>query len=150
VGTEVSSRLRVERMCGGSLPKKISFAAVSPVELRLTLPYPLVCKGPYQRVRQHGKDVAPIVMTMRHWTEIKHQERRMPLDLNYLPGIKKKTGKTPEDFVALAIEKGLGDPTIKPGVRIKWLKEEFGLGHGHAMFMAHSIKNALLRNPSEN
>ncbi|WP_051370773.1 DUF4287 domain-containing protein [Mesorhizobium loti] len=68
----------------------------------------------------------------------------MPLDLNYLPGIEKKTGKTTEDFLALAIEKGLGDPAIKPGVRIAWLKQEFGLGHGHAMFMAHAIKNALL------
>ena len=67
----------------------------------------------------------------------------MPLNLNYLPGIKKKTGKTTEDFVALAIEKGFGDPDIKPGVLIAWLKKEFGLGHGHAMFMAHSIKKAL-------
>lgn len=68
----------------------------------------------------------------------------MPLDLNYLPGIEKKTGKTTEDFVAMAIEKGLGDPTVKPGVRMAWLKQEFGLGHGHAMYMAHAIKTALL------
>lgn len=68
----------------------------------------------------------------------------MPLDLNYLPNIEKKTEKTTKDFVALAIKKGFGDPAIKPGVRIAWLKEEFGLGHGHAMFMAHAIKNALL------
>ena len=51
---------------------------------------------------------------------------------------------TTEDFVASAIRKGLGDPAIKPGVRVAWLKEEFGLGHGHAMFMAHAIRNALL------
>jgi hypothetical protein len=68
----------------------------------------------------------------------------MPLELNYLPNIQKKTGMTTEDFVALAIRKGVGDPAIKPGVRIAWLKEEFGLGHGHAMFMAHAIRNALL------
>ena len=68
----------------------------------------------------------------------------MPLELNYLPGIKKKTGKDIADFVALAIERGFGDPSIKPGPRIAWLKEEFGLGHGHAMFVAHSIRNALL------
>ena len=73
----------------------------------------------------------------------------MPLDLNYLPNIEKKTGKTTKDFVALAIKKGLDDPTIKPGVRIEWLKEEFGLGHGHAMFMAHAIKNALLAGATE-
>lgn len=69
----------------------------------------------------------------------------MPLELNYLPNIEKKTGKTTKDFVALAIKKGLGDPEIKPGVRIAWLKEEFGLGHGHAMWMAHAIRNALLK-----
>lgn len=68
----------------------------------------------------------------------------MPLELNYLPNIQKKTGMTTEDFVASAIRKGLGDPAIKPGVRIAWLKEEFGLGHGHAMFMAHAIRNTLL------
>lgn len=73
----------------------------------------------------------------------------MPLELNYLPGIERKTGKTTEDFVRLAIERGFGDPGIKPGVRTKWLKEEFGLGHGHAMFMAHSIKNALSEGPPE-
>ena len=68
----------------------------------------------------------------------------MPLELNYWPGIIKKTGKTIDDFVALAIERGFGDTGIKPGPRIAWLKKEFGLGHGHAMFVAHSIKNALL------
>ena len=73
----------------------------------------------------------------------------MPLELNYLPGIKKKTGKTIEDFVALAIELGFGDPDIKPGPRIAWLKEEFGLGHGHAMFVAHSIKLALVDDRKE-
>lgn len=73
----------------------------------------------------------------------------MPLDLNYLPNIEKKTGKTTKDFVALAIKKGLDDPAIKPGVHIAWLKEEFGLGHGHAMFMAHAIKNALLADAAE-
>lgn len=67
----------------------------------------------------------------------------MPLDLNYRPGIKKKTGKDVEEFVALAVERGLGDPMLKPGPRIAWLKEEFGLGHGHALFVAHSIKLAL-------
>ena len=68
----------------------------------------------------------------------------MPLDLNYLPNIEKKTGKTTKDFVALAVERGLNDPAMKPGPCIAWLKDEFGLGHGHAMFMAHAIKNALL------
>ena len=62
---------------------------------------------------------------------------------NFIPNIEKKTGKTTEEFVALAIQRGFGDPAIKPGVRMAWLKEEFGLGHGHAMAMAHAIKTAL-------
>ena len=63
---------------------------------------------------------------------------------NFIPNIEKKTGKTTKDFVALAIAKGLGEPSVKPSVRMNWLKEEFGLGHGHAMAMAHAIKTALL------
>ena len=63
---------------------------------------------------------------------------------NFLPNIEKKTGKTTREFVTLAIAKGLGGPEIKPGVRMTWLKQEFGLGHGHAMAMAHAIKTALL------
>jgi hypothetical protein len=69
----------------------------------------------------------------------------MPLNLNYLPGIEKKTGKTTKDFVAAAIEQGMADPELKPGVRIAWLKKEYGLGHGHAMFMAHTIKTGMLK-----
>ncbi|MBA2589045.1 MAG: DUF4287 domain-containing protein [Alphaproteobacteria bacterium] len=69
----------------------------------------------------------------------------MPLDLNYLPGIEKKTGKTTNYFVAAAIKKGVADPNLKPGVRMAWLKEEYGLGHGHALFMAHTIRNEMLK-----
>lgn len=55
--------------------------------------------------------------------------------------IEAKTGKTVEEFKASARAKGLGDPTTKPGLLIAWLKDEFGLGHGHAMAMAHAIKS---------
>lgn len=64
---------------------------------------------------------------------------------NFIPNIEKKTGITTKQFVALAIKKGLSDPAIKPGVRMTWLKEDYGLGHGHAMAMAHAIKTALLK-----
>ena len=50
----------------------------------------------------------------------------------YLDNIKAKTGKTPADFKKLASEKGLLIPGIKAGQIVAWLKEEFGLGHGHA------------------
>jgi len=47
--------------------------------------------------------------------------------------------------VALAIENGLGDPQTKPGVTIAWLKQNYGLGHGHAMAMAHAIRTELVK-----
>jgi len=51
----------------------------------------------------------------------------------YIDNIKAKTGKTPEDFRKLAEEKGLLKPGFKAGDIIAWLKNDFGLGHGHAM-----------------
>ena len=51
----------------------------------------------------------------------------------YIDNIKAKTGKTPQDFKKLAAEKGLLNPGFKAGPIIAWLKEDFGLGHGHAM-----------------
>lgn len=56
----------------------------------------------------------------------------------YIDNIKKKTGKGPEDFRALAEKKGfLLNGKLKEGVKageiIAWLKKEFDLGHGHSM-----------------
>ena len=51
----------------------------------------------------------------------------------YIDNIKAKTGKTPEDFLKLADTKGLLKPGVKAGEIVKWLKEDFDLGHGHAM-----------------
>ena len=51
----------------------------------------------------------------------------------YLDNIKAKTGKTPEDFKKIAEKKGLLEPGVKAGEIVKWLKEDFDLGHGHAM-----------------
>jgi len=51
----------------------------------------------------------------------------------YLDNIEKKTGKTPEDFKKLAAKKGLLKPGTKAAQIVSWLKEDFGLGHGHAM-----------------
>ena len=46
----------------------------------------------------------------------------------YIDNIKEKTGKTPDDYLRAAKEKGL----VKYGELLKWLKTECGLGHGHA------------------
>ena len=58
----------------------------------------------------------------------------------YLDNIETKTGKTPNEFIALANEKGFGADT-KAGEIVSWLKEDFDLGHGHAMALVHVIKN---------
>ena len=59
----------------------------------------------------------------------------------YLDNIEAKTGKTPYDFIALAKQKGFDDPATKAGVIVAWLKEDFDLGHGHAMAIVHLIKH---------
>lgn len=58
----------------------------------------------------------------------------------YLDNIEKKTGKTPNDFIALANEKGYSSDTKATEIA-NWLKADFDLGHGHAMAMVHVIKN---------
>ena len=59
----------------------------------------------------------------------------------YLDNIEKQTGKTPAEFVELAKAKGFDDPKTKAGTIVHWLKEDFGLGRGHAMALVHVIKN---------
>ena len=63
----------------------------------------------------------------------------------YIDNIKAKTGKSPADFKKLAEQKGF----IKDGVLVKtvkateitnWLKDEFQLGHGHAMAIYATFK----------
>jgi Domain of unknown function (DUF4287) len=59
----------------------------------------------------------------------------------YLDSIEAKTGKTPNEFVAMAKEKGYDAPETKAGTIVDWLKQDFGLGRGHAMALVHVIKN---------
>ena len=56
----------------------------------------------------------------------------------YLNNIQAKTGLSADDFRALAEKKELAEsgvlrPGIKAGQVVAWLKEDFDLGHGHAM-----------------
>jgi hypothetical protein len=51
----------------------------------------------------------------------------------YLDNIKAKTGKGPDDFHAAAKKKGLTGPAVKATQITDWLKQEYDLGHGHAM-----------------
>jgi hypothetical protein len=59
----------------------------------------------------------------------------------YLDNIEAKTGKTPTEFVAMAKEKGFDDPSTRAGVIVEWLKQDYGLGRGHAMALVHVIRN---------
>ena len=63
----------------------------------------------------------------------------------YLENIEAKTGKSPADFRTLARQKGyLIDgklrPDIKAGEVVAWLKQDFALGHGHAMAIVALLK----------
>jgi hypothetical protein len=63
----------------------------------------------------------------------------------YLENIEAKTGKSPADFKKLAIKKGFlrnGNlrADIKVGEVVAWLKQEFQLGHGHAMAIVALLK----------
>jgi len=63
----------------------------------------------------------------------------------YIDNIKAKTGKSPADFKKLAEKKGFFkagklDPKIKATEITNWLKEEFELGHGHAMAIYATFK----------
>jgi len=60
----------------------------------------------------------------------------------YLDNIKAKTGKTPGDFEVLAKKKGLLEPGVKTRQIVSWLKEDFGLGHGHAMAIVLALQSA--------
>jgi hypothetical protein len=63
----------------------------------------------------------------------------------YLDNIKTKTGKGPDDFKKMADQKGFTikgqlKPDVKAGEIVSWLKEDFELGHGHAMAIYALLK----------
>ena len=65
----------------------------------------------------------------------------------YLDNIEAKTGKSPADFKRLAADKGFMASgklraEIKAGTVIAWLKQDFALGHGHAMAIVALLKGS--------
>jgi UDP-glucose 4-epimerase len=58
----------------------------------------------------------------------------------YLDNIEEKTGKTPNEFIAMAKAKGFTNET-KAGEILAWLKNDYALGRGHGMALIHVIKN---------
>jgi hypothetical protein len=69
----------------------------------------------------------------------------------YLTNIQTRTGKSPADFRALAERKGFTQKGqlaagVKAGAIIKWLKDDFQLGHGHAMAIFALLKGSKREN----
>jgi hypothetical protein len=63
----------------------------------------------------------------------------------YIDNIKSETGKTPAEFKKIAEEKnfivdGKLIPKVKATEITHWLKEEFELGHGHAIVIYATFK----------
>ena len=63
----------------------------------------------------------------------------------YLNTIEAKTGKTPDQLLQWGAERGFAGTEglasgVKAGTVVAALKEEFGLGHGHAMAIVALLK----------
>jgi mevalonate kinase len=60
----------------------------------------------------------------------------------YIDNIFEKTGKKPADFLKEAKKAGMFNEDVKVMQIVTWLKENYGLGHGHAMAIVQTFKNA--------
>lgn len=63
----------------------------------------------------------------------------------YIDNIRTKTGNGPADFKKIATQKGyMSGSTLRADVKaseiVAWLKEDFALGHGHAMAIVALLK----------
>ncbi|MBD8062415.1 DUF4287 domain-containing protein [Oceanitalea stevensii] len=56
----------------------------------------------------------------------------------YLDAVETKTGLTPRQLLEQANDRGFG-PDTKATPIVEWLRDEHGLGRGHAMAMVHVI-----------
>lgn len=58
----------------------------------------------------------------------------------YLDAIEARTGRTPQQLLDEAAERGYG-PTTRAGEVVAWLKDDHGVGRGHAMALYGVLKN---------
>ena len=58
----------------------------------------------------------------------------------YLANIEKQTGVSPDQFIALAQDRGLTAPGTRATQITDWLKADYQLGHGHAMAIVKLLK----------
>ena len=66
----------------------------------------------------------------------------------YLDTIKEKTGMSPDDFEAIARDRGLLTDDIPAGPILTWLADDYGLGRGHAMALVSVFRGRLNGQPS--
>lgn len=57
----------------------------------------------------------------------------------YLDAIEAKTGKTPQELLDEAASRGFG-PDTKAGEVVEWLRDDYGVGRGHAMALYGVLK----------
>ncbi len=60
----------------------------------------------------------------------------------YIDNIKNKTGMSPEDFLSAADKAGLLTHETSATQITDWLKADYDLGHGHAMAIYKTFKDA--------
>jgi hypothetical protein len=58
----------------------------------------------------------------------------------YLDAIETQTGKTPQELLDEAATRGYG-PTTKAAEVVTWLRDDYGVGRGHAMALYGVLKN---------
>jgi Domain of unknown function (DUF4287) len=58
----------------------------------------------------------------------------------YLDAIEATTGRTPQELLDEAASRGYGTGT-KATVVVEWLRDEYGVGRGHAMALYGVLKN---------
>lgn len=59
----------------------------------------------------------------------------------YLDAIETKTGRTPQQLLDEAHERGLDRPSVRAARVVSWLKDEYGLGRGHAMALYRVLQD---------
>jgi Domain of unknown function (DUF4287) len=59
----------------------------------------------------------------------------------YLDNLEEKAGKTPRELIDEAKAMGFDAPDTKAQAIVDWLKQDYGVGRGHAMALVHVIKN---------
>ena len=58
----------------------------------------------------------------------------------YLDAIEATTGRTPQELLDEATARGF-DATTKAGEVVAWLRDDYGVGRGHAMALYGVLKN---------